>query len=384
MPVRNNLLITIPFNRPFTTGMEYRYIKEAIDNGHISGDGPFTKRCQEYLEQCLPQSKVLLTTSCTDALEMSALLMRLRPGDEVILPSFTFVSTANAFVLHGAQPVFADIRTDTLNIDERHVASLITERTRAIVAVHYAGVGSAMDAIAEMAHSRGIQIIEDNAHGLFGSYRGKRLGTFGCLATLSFHETKNISCGEGGALVINDAAYAERAEILRDKGTNRSRFFRGHVDKYTWVDRGSSFLPSDLLAAFLCAQLEAAQEIQTKRRLIWETYARELREWCLSREIAMPFIPADCEQSYHMFYLRMQSLAQRQKLIAHLKNRGILSVFHYVPLHLSDMGRQFGGRPGLCPVTEDVSDRLLRLPFYNGLTPEDQMRVIEEIRNFEG
>jgi dTDP-4-amino-4,6-dideoxygalactose transaminase len=377
-------LITIPFNRPYTAGKEYDYIRQAIDNGHVSGDGPFTRRCQEYLERRLQGSKVLLTTSCTDALEMCALLMKLEPGDEVVLPSFTFVSTVNAFVLHGARPVFADIRPDTLNIDERQLGSLITERTRAVVVVHYAGVGCAMDAILDTANSRGIPVIEDNAHGLFGSFRGKALGTFGALATLSFHETKNISCGEGGAVVINDPAYIERAEIVREKGTNRSRFFRGQVDKYTWVDRGSSYLPSDMLAAFLYAQLEAAEDIQARRCRIWHTYNQALAEWCGERDIRMPHSPEECNQSYHMFYLLLNSLEQRQALIAHLRGRGILGVFHYVPLHLSEMGRQFGGHPGMCPVTEDLSDRLIRLPFYNGMTVEEQRRVIDAVREFRG
>jgi dTDP-4-amino-4,6-dideoxygalactose transaminase len=382
MASRDLPLITIPFNRPYTTGQEYDYIRQAIDNGHVSGDGPFTRRCQELLEQRFAGSRALLTTSCTDALEMCALLMKLSPGDEVILPSFTFVSTANAFVLHGARPVFADIRPDTLNIDERQLPALITDRTRAIVVVHYAGVGCQMDAIAEIANSRGVPVIEDNAHGLFGTFRGRHLGTFGSLATLSFHETKNVSCGEGGALVINDPAFVERAEILREKGTNRSHFFRGQVDKYTWVDRGSSFLPSDMLAAFLLAQLEAAEDIQCRRRRIWQTYARELTGWAVDRNIRMPFVPDECEQPYHMFYLLLPDLVHRQSMIAHLRSQGILSVFHYVPLHLSEMGLQFGGRVGLCPVTEDVSDRLLRLPFYNGMTSGEQMRVIEAVRRF--
>src|SRR5262249_15838189 len=324
----------ILFNRPYVTGREYEYIQQAIAAGHISGDGAFTKRCQELLEARLPGARVMLTTSCTDALEMCALLLNLAPGDEVIMPSFTFVSTANAFVLHGARPIFADIRPDTLNIDDPRLALLITPRTRAIVVVHYAGVGCEMDAILEIARAQGIVVIEDNAHGLFGSYRGKALGTFGALSTLSFHETKNISCGEGGALVINDPTYIERAEILREKGTNRSRFFRGQIDKYTWVDRGSSFPPSDLLAAFLQAQLENADRIQALRCRIWHRYAEELAEWCASRGAGMPAVPPHCGQPFHMFYLLLPSLEQRQSLMAHLKARSILAVFHYVPLHL--------------------------------------------------
>jgi len=374
----------IPFNRPFTTGKEYEYIRQAIDNGHISGDGPFTRKCQQSIERSLPGSRVMLTTSCTDALEMCALLMSFAPGEEVILPSFTFVSTANAFALHGARPVFADVRPDTLNLDESRLEPLITPRTRAIVAVHYAGVGCEMDAIGEIARAHGLKMIEDNAHGLYGTWRGQSLGTFGALASLSFHETKNISCGEGGALVINDPAFVERAEILRDKGTNRGRFYRGQVDKYTWVDRGSSFLPSDLLAAFLCAQLEAGERIQAARCRVWHNYAAELADWCAANQVRLPVVPGHCGQSYHMFYLLLPTLAQRQALIAHLGAQGILAVFHYVPLHLSAMGRRFGGTDGQCPVTEDVSDRLIRLPFYNGMTEAEQARVIEAVRGFRG
>jgi dTDP-4-amino-4,6-dideoxygalactose transaminase len=300
----------------------------------------------------------------------------------VILPSFTFVSTANAFALHGMRPVFADIRPDTLNLDERGLERLITPRTKAMVAVHYAGVGCEMDAICELAARHGIAVIEDNAHGLFGRFRGKQLGTFGSLATLSFHETKNISCGEGGALVINHPAFFDRAEIIRDKGTNRSRFFRGQVDKYTWVDRGSSFLPSDILAAFLYAQLEASDRIQEARRRIWSAYAEGLAEWCADRQVQSPIVPGDCEQSYHMFYLLLRSLEERQALIAHLRSHGILSVFHYLPLHLSEMGAQFGGARAMCPVSEDISDRLIRLPFYNGMTTGEQAQVIAAVRSF--
>jgi dTDP-4-amino-4,6-dideoxygalactose transaminase len=278
--------------------------------------------------------------------------------------------------------VFADIRPDTLNIDEHRLAALITERTRAIIVVHYAGVGCEMDAILRLARSRSITVIEDNAHGLFGGYRGKKLGTFGALSTLSFHETKNISCGEGGALIINDPSYLERAEILREKGTDRGRFFRGQVDKYSWVDRGSSFLPSDLLAAFLWAQFEAAERIQAKRSYIWNTYATELADWCAANEVQMPRVPEDCAHPHHLFYMLMPSLAQRQALIAHLAKRGILAVFHYVPLHLSAMGVRLGGLAGECPVTEDISSRLVRLPFYTGLTADEQAQVVDAVRSF--
>jgi len=374
---------SIPFNRPTIVGKELYYISQTIHNGYSAGDGEFTKRCNRLLEQVLNVPKVLLTTSCTHALEMTALLLDIQPGDEVIVPDFTFVSTINAFVLRGAKPVFADIRPDTLNLDETQLSRLITPRTRAILPVHYAGVGCEMDAICEIAAKHNIAIVEDNAHGLFGKYKGKYLGTFGAFATQSFHETKNFTCGEGGALLINDPQYIERAEIIREKGTNRSRFFRGQVDKYTWVDVGSSYLPSDILAAFLYAQLEARDEIQAKRRRIWEYYHHHLGAWAEENGVRLPFVPSHCEQPYHMFYLLLPSLEYRQELIAHLKSYGILSVFHYLPLHLSDMGQRFGGKKGDCPVTEDVSDRLLRLPFYNDLNEGDQARVVEAIQAFK-
>jgi dTDP-4-amino-4,6-dideoxygalactose transaminase len=374
----------IPFNRPGLAGNELRYIEESVASGRISGDGVFTEKCRRLLEELLGVPRVLLTTSCTTALEMAALLLELAPGDEVIMPSFTFVSTANAVVLRGARPVFADIRPDTLNLDERTLERWITPRTRAILPVHYAGVGCEMDVLLAQARTHGVAVVEDNAHGLFGKYRGRPLGSFGNLAAQSFHETKNMSCGEGGALVINDARYADRAEIIREKGTDRSRMFRGLVDKYTWVDVGSSALPSDILAAFLYAQLEARAEIQAKRRRIWECYARELPAWAESRGIGLPFIPEHCEQPYHLFYLVTRSLHQRTRLIAHLKERGILAVFHYLPLHLSEMGLRLGGKPGDCPVTEDLTDRVLRLPLYNDLREEEQAYVIDSLRAFDG
>jgi dTDP-4-amino-4,6-dideoxygalactose transaminase len=378
-----SLLSKIPFNQPFAVGKEFEYIQQAIKNVHTCGDGPFTKKCHAFLEQTLGVSQALLTTSCTDALEMAALLLNIRPGDEVIVPSFTFVSTVNAFVLHGAYPVFCDIRSDTLNLDENKLETLITPRTRAIVPVHYAGVGCEMDAIMEIARKYGVAVVEDNAHGLFGKYKGKYLGTFGGFATQSFHETKNFNCGEGGALIINDRQYIERAEIIREKGTNRSRFYRGQVDKYTWVDIGSSFLPSDMLAAYLYAQLEVHEQIQAKRRQIWEYYYEHLQDWAQEKGIRFPIVPDHCEQAYHMFYMLMPSLEKRQALIAHLKAQNIISAFHYLPLHLSDMGLRFGGKEGDCPVTEEVSDRLLRLPFYNDLTEADLARVVAAIREFQ-
>jgi dTDP-4-amino-4,6-dideoxygalactose transaminase len=315
---------------------------------------------------------------------MSALLLNLKPGDEVIFPSFTFVSTVNAFVLRGVHPIFADIRPDTLNLDETLIERLITPRTKAIVPVHYAGVGCEMDAIMDIAHRHGLTVIEDNAHGLFGKYKGRYLGTFGALATQSFHETKNFTCGEGGALVINDPQFIERSEIIREKGTNRNRFFRGQVDKYTWVDIGSSYLPSDMLAAFLFAQLEARTQIQAKRSRVWEYYNESLQDWAANNGVRLPIIPDHCTQPYHMFYMLMPSLQSRQAFISHLKERGILAVFHYLPLHLSDMGKQFGGKEGACPVTEDISDRLVRLPFFNVLTEMDQARVVRAIQDFPG
>jgi dTDP-4-amino-4,6-dideoxygalactose transaminase len=376
------MTISIPFNRPCLAGNEYKYMAEAIANGHASGDGPFTRRCHEFLERELGAAKALLTTSCTHALEMAAILLDCGPGDEVILPSFTFVSTANAFVLRGAKIVFSDIRPDTLNMDEAQLEGLVTPRTKAIVPVHYAGVACEMDAIGAVARRQGARIVEDNAHALFARYRGKYTGTFGALATQSFHETKNVTCGEGGALLVNDRDLIERALIVREKGTNRSQFFRGQVDKYTWVDIGSSYLPSDLLAAFLLAQLEAREEIQKKRQRIWSFYEQHLRQWAGERGVGMPVVPPHREQVYHMFYLILPSLECRQNLIAHLKGRGILSVFHYVPLHLSEMGRKWAAGEAHCPVTEDLSRRLLRLPFYNDLTEAEQAQVVDAVTSF--
>ena len=298
------------------------------------------------------------------------------------MPSFTFVSTANAFVLRGARIAFADIRPDTLNLDESNLGRLINQRTKAIVVVHYAGVACEMDTIAAVARRHGVLLVEDNAHGLFARYKGKFTGTFGCLATQSFHETKNVTCGEGGALIVNDPELVERAVIIRDKGTNRSQYFRGQVDKYTWVDLGSSYLPSDLLAAFLFAQLEARQEIQNKRRRIWSYYQHHLQKWAEQHGVRLPIVPPECEQSYHMFYLLLPSMDYRDALISHLKNHGILSVFHYIPLHLSDMGRKHAASEAQCPVTEDVSSRLLRLPFYNDLTEGEQARIVSVVTQF--
>jgi len=328
-------------------------------------------------------AKALLTTSCTHALEMAALLLRIGPGDEVIVPAFNFPSALNAIVLRGAKPVFADVRSDTMNLDELQLDPLISQRTKAIIPVHYAGVGCEMNEISAVAERHGIPLIEDNAHGLFGRYRGRPLGTFGCLAAQSFHETKNFSCGEGGALLINDPSLIDRAEIIREKGTNRKKFFRGEVDKYTWVDVGSSYLPSDILAAILYAQLEVRNTIQQARRKCWLFYQQGLSEWALNHGVQLPFVPDYCDQAYHIFYILMPDFRLRTALIEHLKAHEILSLFHYTPLHLSDMGRYFGGYEGQCPVTERASERLLRLPLYSALSESDQMRILEAIYSFE-
>jgi dTDP-4-amino-4,6-dideoxygalactose transaminase len=314
---------------------------------------------------------------------MAALLLRLAPGDEVVVPSFTFVSTPNAFALHGARPVFADIRPDTLNMDETLVEELITPRTRAIVPVHYAGVSCEMDAISALADKHGIPVIEDNAHGLFAKYKGRYLGTLGVLATQSFHETKNFTCGEGGALLINDPKYADRAEIIREKGTDRSLFYRGLVDKYTWRDVGSSYLPSGILAAFLLEQLQAREQIQGARRRLFERYQATLSPWAREHGVLVPSVPSHCDQAYHMFYMIMPNPADRTRLLAHLKAASIYATFHYVPLHTSPMGQSFGGIEGMCPVTEDRAARLIRLPFYTGMTESEQARVLERVLSFE-
>jgi dTDP-4-amino-4,6-dideoxygalactose transaminase len=372
----------IPFNRASLSGRELEYAFQAMADGQIAGNHGFSIKSENLIQDALGVRRALLTTSCTHALEMAALLLDLGAGDEVIVPSFTFVSTANAFALRGARIVFADIRPDTLNLDESRLEPLITPRTKAIVPVHYGGVGCEMDAILEIAARHGVTVVEDNAHGLFGKYKGRWLGTLGSLATQSFHATKNITCGEGGALLINDQRLIERAEVIREKGTNRSRFFRGQVDKYSWVDVGSSYVMSDLLAAFLCAQLETWQQIQERRQRVWKRYARLLQPWAAAHHIRLPVVPPHCEQSYHLFYLLFQDLERRQRFIAHLQAHNVASVFHYVPLHTSEMGRKFGGRAGDCPVTEDISDRLVRLPFYNSLSQADQDRVIETVLAF--
>ena len=369
----------IPFNRVDIQGNELKYVQQAIGNGHISGDGTFTHKCNSLLEKELGVKKSLLTTSCTHALEMSAILLDIKPDDEVIVPSFTFVSTVNAFVLRGAKPVFIDIRPDTLNMDETQLEGLITEKTKAIIPVHYAGVACEMDTIMDIANKYKIPVIEDNAHGLFGKYKDRYLGTFGTFATQSFHETKNFSCGEGGALLINDENYIERAEMIREKGTNRTKFFRGEVDKYTWVNIGSSYLLSDILAAFLFAQLEQRDKIQSKRKKNWATYYNSLKKWAEANNVRLPFIPEYCEQAYHIFYLLFDSEKLRNQFLAYMQENGITAIFHYIPLHSSDMGKQFGKFD--CTVTESVSKRIIRLPFYNELDSVID-KVINNLVNF--
>jgi dTDP-4-amino-4,6-dideoxygalactose transaminase len=374
----------VPFNRPNFTGHERQYIEEALTNEHISSDGPFTRRCAELLAAELGLPRVMLTTSCTDALELSALLLDLQPGDEVIMPSFTFVSTANAYALRGARPVFVDIRPDTWNIDERLIEQAITPRTKAIVVVHYAGIGCEMEAIGAVARKHGLTVIEDNAHGLFGTYRGRPLGSFGSLSTLSFHETKNLSCGEGGALCLADAKLIERAEIIHAKGTNRARYLRGQVDKYTWVEVGSSFGLSDLLAAVLWGQLEQRARILARRRTIFERYLGALQPLSRRAGLQLPIIPEGCTSSYHMFAMLLPTLELRDALIAYLKAKQIYAVFHYVPLHTSERGAALGYKPGQLPISENVSSRLVRLPFFTTLSDDEQTRAIDAVLAFAG
>jgi len=374
----------IPFNKPYMTGNEIGYITQSHANQHLSGDGPFTHKCHEWLERQTGCAKALLTHSCTAALEMAALLLDVQPGDEIIMPSYTFVSTANAFVLRGGVPVFVDIRPDTLNIDESLIEAAITPRTRAIVPVHYAGVACEMDKIIAIAKKHGLLVIEDAAQGVMSAYKGKPLGSIGDIGAFSFHETKNIISGEGGAILINNGKYADRAEIIREKGTNRSQFFRGQIDKYTWVDIGSSYLPGELTAAFLWAQMEQADGITGSRLAIWENYHRELEALERMGVLRRPVIPNDCQHNAHMYYILLNSLHERMALLKEMRSMGVDAVFHYVPLHSSLAGKKVGRVGcGELPVTEWLADRLLRLPLWIGLESQ-QEKVIKAIRGFFG
>lgn len=372
----------IPFNRAVFDGKELTYLAQAVLNGHVSGNGPFTKRAEALLETMHEGGRTLLTTSCTHALEIAARLLDLKPGDEVIVPSYTFVSTASAFLLHGGTPVFVDVDEATLNITPEAVGAAITPRTRAICAVHYAGVGAEPEKLRELADRHGVVFIEDNAHGLGGRWNGRTLGTFGHMSTLSFHETKNVTCGEGGALHINDPAYAERAEILREKGTDRSRFLRGQVDKYTWVDVGSSWVMSDLLAGVLCGQLERLSHIQTGRHHIWTRYHSELADWAGRNAVRTPQLPPQSEHTAHMYHLRFASLDVRTRFIKHLGKCGVTAVFHYQPLHLSEIGRGLGGQDGDCPVSEDAGDCLVRLPLHLDLNSRAVDQIVKAVSEF--
>ncbi len=373
----------IPFNRAEITESDHQLLVSAIKRLHISGNGPFTKIAEASLQDSLGVQRVLLTTSCTHALEMTALLAEVGHGDEVIVPSFTFVSSASAFLLFGATPVLVDVEQDSLNIDPIAIEKSITSRTKAICIVHYGGIAANLDRILEIAKEHNLAVIEDNAHGLFSSYKGKPLGSFGSLATQSFHETKNITCGEGGALLINDESLIERAEILREKGTDRTKFLRGQVDKYTWVDVGSSWVMSDMLAAILCGQLERAEVINAQRIAIYNRYDNELSQWAETYGVVTPFHPANTTHTAHVYHLRFKAGEMRDRFIAHLAERQIGAVFHYQPLHLSKIGRQLGGVVGDCPVTEHAGDCLVRLPLFNTLTIDEQSRVIEAVQAFK-
>lgn len=372
----------IPFNKPYMTGKELWYISQAHHRGMLAGDGHFTKQCHGWLEQQTGALKALLTHSCTAALETAAILADIQQGDEVIMPSYTFVSTANAFVLRGATPVFIDIRPDTLNMNEQLVEAAITPRTKVIVPVHYAGVGCDMDAIMDIAVRHSLVVIEDAAQGVMATYKGRALGSIGHLGCLSFHETKNIISGEGGAILINNERFAERAEIIREKGTNRSLFFRGMVDKYTWIDQGSSYLPGELIAAFLYAQMEEADTITSRRLMAWNRYHANLAELESSGHLHRPVIPSDCSHNAHMYYILTENLHQRTKLLTFLKENDILSVFHYVPLHSSPAGLRFGRSSGEMNFTDDMSGRLLRLPLWVGLSNENIDKICSHVKSF--
>ena len=372
----------IPFNVPPCVGTEMQYLEEAVRSHKISGDGAFTRRCSEWMERRFGAEKVLLTTSCTSALDMALLLCDLRPGDEVILPSYTFSSTANAAVLVGARLVFVDVRPDTMNIDETKIEAAITEKTRAIIVMHYAGVACEMDTILEIARRHNLKVIEDAAQGVMAQYKGRWLGTLGDFGCYSFHETKNYSMGEGGALLINDPAFIERAEVLREKGTNRAKFYRGQVDKYTWVDFGDSYLPSELNAAYLWAQLEQAEKINADRLRSWNAYYSALKPLADAGRIELPTVPEGCAHNAHMFYIKCRDLAERTALIEWMKAREISCVFHYVPLHSAPAGRKYGRFAGEDVYTTSESDRLLRLPMYYGLTERDVETICGALKAF--
>ena len=375
-------LVPIPFNVADLAPGDLHHLTDAIRAGHISGAGKFTALCELDLSMRLPASRVLLSTSCTHSLEISARLLSLQSGDEVIVPSFTFVSTASAFAIFGAQPVFVDSDSQTLNINPALVEAAVTPRTKAICVVHYGGVSCDMEALLSIAEQHNLMLIEDNAHGLLARYKGLHLGTFGALATQSFHETKNITCGEGGALIVNDPALVERAEILREKGTDRSKFLRGQVDKYTWVDIGSSWVMSDLLAAILYGQLQRADTINAQRVAIWDRYHAEMATWADRYGVTRPHVPSGCEHVGHVYHLRFTTGEQRTRFINHMKQRGISCVFHYQPLNVSPVGQRFGGFPGQCPVSEHAGECLVRLPLFNSLSADDQSRVIDAATSF--
>jgi len=374
----------IPFNKSTLEGREIEQILRSALSGAIAGDQQYSKKSERLLEEVFKSnSSAKITTSCTHALEISAMLLDIKPGDEVIVPSFTFVSTASAFAMRGAEIKFIDVRPDTLNLDESKLETAISTRTKAIVPVHYAGVGCEMDTIMAITNRHGIAVVEDNAHGLFGKYKGQPLGTFGRFATQSFHETKNITCGEGGAIVLNNPEDIELCEIIREKGTNRTQFFRGQVDKYSWRELGSSYVMSDILAAFLHAQLDSAKQIQAKRAKIWNFYDQELASWTSASDIKRPTIPTHCEQAYHMYYMLLPDLESRTRFLAHLRTNGVHAVFHYLPLHLSDYAVRRNWNNVNCSVSVDVSERLVRLPLYTSLSLEEQQKVVAACQSFK-